>query len=83
VTLQRAEQIAKLARWSHLQLDGQNLSAVTLSIGVAVFPEHGESSTAILKAADAALYRAKHAGRNRVCMAEPNGNPSEKITAQN
>lgn len=70
VTLQRAEQIAKLARWSYLKLDGQTLSAVTLSIGVAVFPEHGETSTAILKAADAALYRAKHAGRNRVSMAE-------------
>jgi diguanylate cyclase (GGDEF)-like protein/PAS domain S-box-containing protein len=70
VTLQRAEQIAKLARWSYLQFDGQNLSAVTLSVGVAVFPEHGETSTAILKAADMALYRAKHAGRNRVCMAE-------------
>jgi diguanylate cyclase (GGDEF)-like protein len=69
-TLQRAEQIAKLARWSYLQLDGQNLSAVTVSIGVAVFPEHGESSTEILKAADAALYLAKHAGRNRVCMAK-------------
>jgi diguanylate cyclase (GGDEF)-like protein/PAS domain S-box-containing protein len=77
VTFQRAEQIAKLARRSYLQLDGQNLSAVTLSIGVAVFPEHGETSTAILKAADAALYHAKHAGRNRVFMAEPNGKPPE------
>lgn len=82
VTLQRAEQIAKLARWSYLQLDGQKLSAVTLSLGVAVFPKHGETSTAILKAADAALYRAKHAGRNRVCMAEPNGNPPEKPAAR-
>lgn len=82
VTLQRAEQITKLARWAYLQLDGQNLSAVTLSIGVAVFPEHGETSTAILKAADAALYLAKHAGRNRVSMAEPNGNPPEKPAAQ-
>lgn len=80
VTLERAEQIVKLARWAYLQLDGQDLSAVTLSVGVAHFPEHGETSTAILKAADAALYRAKHAGRNRVLMADGNGNHPEKTT---
>ncbi|HEX5836394.1 MAG TPA: sensor domain-containing diguanylate cyclase [Anaerolineales bacterium] len=70
VTLQRAEQIVKLARRTSLQLDGHSLPAVTLSLGVAVFPKHGEASTAVLKAADAALYRAKRAGRNCVCMAE-------------
>jgi diguanylate cyclase (GGDEF)-like protein len=55
---------------------------VTLSIGVAVFPDHGETSEAILKAADAALYQAKHAGRNRVVAAERNGNPHRKTTYQ-
>jgi diguanylate cyclase (GGDEF)-like protein/PAS domain S-box-containing protein len=82
VTAARAEQIAKLTRSSYLQLEGQNLSAVTLSIGVAVFPENGETSTALLRAADAALYQAKSMGRNRVCMAEPNGNPPEKPAAR-
>jgi diguanylate cyclase (GGDEF)-like protein len=52
-----------------LQLDGQSTPAVTLSLGVAVFPKHGDTSAAILKAADLALYGAKHAGRDRVCMA--------------
>lgn len=80
VTLERAEQIVKLARWSHLQIDGQDLSPLTLSVGVALFPEHGESSAAILKAADAALYSAKHAGRNRVLMAQGNGSYPEKTT---
>lgn len=70
VTLRRAKQIGRLAHWSHIQLDGQSLPAVTLSLGVAVCPKHGETSTAILRAADAALYRAKYMGRNRVCMAE-------------
>ena len=82
VTLERAEQIVKLARWSYLQLDGQNLSAVTLSVGVALFPDHGETSATILKAADAALYRAKHAGRNRVLMAEMEENPRKKTAAE-
>ncbi len=70
VTLQRAERIVKLARRTSLQIDGHSLPAVTLSLGVAVFPKHGEARTAVLKAADAALYRAKRAGRNCVCMAE-------------
>lgn len=79
VILERAEQITKLARWSYLQVNGQNLSAVTLSVGVAVFPEHGATSAAILKAADTALYQAKHAGRNRVIMAERNGSAALPI----
>lgn len=39
---------------------------LTLSIGVAAFPEQGDSAEALVTAADARLYRAKHDGRNRV-----------------
>lgn len=39
---------------------------MTLSGGVAVFPRHGETPDALLRAADMALYAAKAAGRNRV-----------------
>lgn len=39
---------------------------VTASFGVAAFPQHGDSLRVLLSAADAALYRAKQAGRNRV-----------------
>ena len=43
---------------------------VTISIGVAAsFPRQGTSSTDALRRADAALYEAKHAGRNRVAAA--------------
>ena len=44
---------------------------VTASFGVAGFPKHGGSATAILSAADSALYRAKQNGRNRVAVAQP------------
>lgn len=44
--------------------------AVTVSIGVATMPEHGPTPQALATAADEALYRAKHAGRNRVCAVE-------------
>jgi diguanylate cyclase (GGDEF)-like protein len=43
----------------------------TVSIGVACFPQHGRSAHEIIQAADKAMYRAKEAGRNRVCLAEP------------
>ena len=48
-----------------LDLQEAKLSA---SIGVAFYPEAGDSVDALLSAADAAMYRAKHEGRNGVCI---------------
>ena len=45
--------------------------SITVSIGVAAFPEDAESGTQIIAAADQALYAAKHAGRNRAIRHEP------------
>jgi diguanylate cyclase (GGDEF)-like protein len=43
---------------------------VTISAGVAAFPEHGTSRDELVHAADTGLYSAKQAGRNRVCLTE-------------
>jgi len=49
----------------------QPLGAVTISGGVASFPEDARNSVALLRAADQALYEAKAAGRNRIISASP------------
>lgn len=44
---------------------------ITLSLGVAILTEtHPEDYQALLRTADAALYRAKESGRNQTCMGE-------------
>jgi diguanylate cyclase (GGDEF)-like protein len=42
---------------------------VSVSAGVAAYPEHGQTRDALLAAADAALYKAKAGGRNCVTTA--------------
>jgi diguanylate cyclase (GGDEF)-like protein len=46
-----------------IDFGGANI-VTTVSIGVAVFPEHGETEDELYKAADLALYEAKGMGRN-------------------
>jgi len=64
-----AERIA-LARALPVELDAGAVR-VTASIGVAGFPESASAATDLLKLADEAMYRAKRAGKNRVCYAAP------------
>jgi diguanylate cyclase (GGDEF)-like protein len=47
---------------------GEDLDSITVSMGVAAYPEHGKTPEALLRAADRALYEAKHQGRNRVVV---------------
>jgi len=62
----RAEELrAKIEALSVRYADGQ-LPRVTISAGIATYPESGGSLTELLRVADDALYRAKRNGRNRV-----------------
>ncbi len=51
----------------------------TLSMGVALYPAHGDSLTELLRKADIALYRAKNEGRNRVVLFEDKYDASKKF----
>jgi diguanylate cyclase (GGDEF)-like protein len=53
------------------RLDGDGHLTVTASFGVASVPGGTVEKDGLIAAADAALYRAKHAGKNRVERAEP------------
>jgi len=43
------------------------LKNITISIGVASFPEDGEKKEDIISSADRALYQAKRSGKNKIC----------------
>jgi diguanylate cyclase (GGDEF)-like protein len=72
-----AERICAAMRGSPFVVGDLELS-VTVSIGVAVFTQHGQTSGALVRAADEALYAAKGAGRDqwRTAADKPGADPS-------
>ena len=60
------EQVANL----QIGYRGETLRRITVSIGVAAFPQHGTSAAPLLRSADEALYRAKAGGKDCVVVAD-------------
>jgi diguanylate cyclase (GGDEF)-like protein len=67
----RADQVRQGFQRLGLSYQGKVLGPVTVSIGIAAYPEHGTDRETLLRNADAALYQAKGEGRDRVVMAQP------------
>jgi diguanylate cyclase (GGDEF)-like protein/PAS domain S-box-containing protein len=65
-TINRLEQTRRQLEGMDIRHNGQLLATMTFSAGVAASPIHGSSPEDLLRGADAALYAAKHAGRNRI-----------------
>jgi diguanylate cyclase (GGDEF)-like protein len=81
--LEVAERIRRRIESTQIpRVDGSGTISVTASVGVASMPEAALDVTALIAAADAALYRAKRAGKNRCEQAAASTEPSWSIAAQ-
>jgi len=67
----RADALRAEVKRLRLQYKKQTLGPLSLSAGVAAFPEHGSTSDELLKIADQCLYKSKARGRNVVTVASP------------
>jgi diguanylate cyclase (GGDEF)-like protein/PAS domain S-box-containing protein len=67
-----------------VRIEGHELY-ITTSIGIAIYPNDGDSAEALLKNADNAMYRAKEAGRNayQLCTAAMNSRAAERLSIEN
>jgi diguanylate cyclase (GGDEF)-like protein/PAS domain S-box-containing protein len=64
----RAEQFREAVKKLEVVYEGKSLGPVTLSIGVAAYPDHGLTSERVLLAADAASYASKSEGGDRIMV---------------
>jgi diguanylate cyclase (GGDEF)-like protein len=71
--VRRAEELVVVVRATPLRLSDGTELAMSISVGVAHAPEHAADLRHLYVAADAALYDAKRAGRDRVRVAAPAG----------
>jgi diguanylate cyclase (GGDEF)-like protein len=66
VAVRKAEELRQQVAKLELEYDNRALGEVTVSLGVAAFPDNAQGAEALLRCADEAMYKAKRAGRDRV-----------------
>lgn len=69
-TMLVANHLRELIKQEVSIIEGKTID-ITASIGIALFPKHGELAETLSSYADLAMYRAKEEGRNRVCLYTP------------
>jgi len=77
--LQTAEKVCELVRNRRFGSTDEEPLRLTISVGLAVYPDHASTPAGLVKAADTALYAAKGAGRDRVVMAKPAGDGVDTV----
>ena len=70
VAIRRATELLQATRELSVMHEGQILPQITVSIGIAVFPQHSNDPDHLIGSSDTALYQAKHEGRDRYAIAE-------------
>jgi diguanylate cyclase (GGDEF)-like protein/putative nucleotidyltransferase with HDIG domain len=63
--------LAERLRHAVRQEFARDMTPLTISFGVSIYPEHAETAASLLHAADQALYAAKESGRNRTVRHSP------------
>ena len=71
ITKGRAEALRAIVEKISFDYLGSPLGPVTISLGAAIFPDHGVDAEMLLQSADIALYAAKAGGRNQTAIASP------------
>jgi diguanylate cyclase (GGDEF)-like protein/PAS domain S-box-containing protein len=64
------ERLLLAVRRMEVHHGGKLLGSVTISVGLASYPPDGDTATALVQRADAALYQAKSRGRDQIAVAE-------------
>ncbi len=75
-----AEEATQLAERIRERVAEEEFTAgrITISAGIAEFPDHGHTAEAVISSADEALYQAKRDGRNRVACAQKKQKPATR-----
>nr|MBA3432427.1 bifunctional diguanylate cyclase/phosphodiesterase [Actinomycetota bacterium] len=66
ITLERSQRLREAVKEMDLNRGGRAIESISLSFGAAAFPRDGMASAKLIGSADAALYRAKLAGKDQV-----------------
>ena len=69
--VQWATELGNEVRQMRVEANGQALSQITISMGLAAYPQHGKTPSQLMHNADVALYRAKKGGRDQLVLYTP------------
>ncbi|MBA3813058.1 MAG: diguanylate cyclase [Alphaproteobacteria bacterium] len=71
VAMKKAEELRQAVANFQINFQGKTIKGIRISIGISTFPQHAHSTKSLISSADAALYKAKEGGRNRLEVASP------------